>query len=340
MTGPGRARGVALVTALLAVALAVVLLAILLDAIETGSARSATVARGLQADAYARGLERWALEILRRDAAFDEGRDSFAEAWATGLPPTPVEGGVISGRLIDQGGCFNVNNLVAGGVEVGYQRARFERLLTVLRLDPSIAGAVIDWIDPDGVPVPRGAEDAVYAARNPPYRAANRPLAHASELRAVAGIDDETWRRLAPHVCALPPPTPLNVNTATVPVLMALDARAPRGARGTGRLAFNRRVPPRARWRRRGLAGPHRSWCRDHALRRGRRDRARRHPVHPQHTARTRPRTPARPRGRAGQRPLVTSPGAGRDRTLGERASRPGSLHSQLRSATRRCLTP
>jgi len=225
MTGPGRVRGVALVTALLAVALAVVLLAILLDAIETGSARSATVARGLQADAYARGLERWALEILRRDAAFDEGRDSFAEAWATGLPPTPVEGGVISGRLIDQGGCFNVNNLVAGGVEVGYQRARFERLLTVLRLDPSIAGAVIDWIDPDGVPVPRGAEDAVYAARNPPYRAANRPLAHASELRAVAGIDDEAWRRLAPHVCALPPPTPLNVNTATVPVLMALDAR-------------------------------------------------------------------------------------------------------------------
>lgn len=218
-------RGVALVTALLAVALAVVLLAMLFDAIESGSARSATVARGLQADAYARGLERWTLELLRRDAAFDEGRDSWAEAWATGLPPTPVEGGVIAGRLIDRGGCFNVNNLVAGGVEVAYQRARFERLLSALKLDPALAIAVVDWIDPDTVPGPRGAEDAVYSVRNPPYRAANRPLVHASELRAVAGIDDQAWERLAPHVCALPAPTPLNVNTASVPVLMALDAR-------------------------------------------------------------------------------------------------------------------
>jgi general secretion pathway protein K len=218
-----RTRGVALPTALLAVALAVVLLAILLDAVDAGQARTATVARQLQAEAYARGLERWALELLRRDAAFDEGRDSLAEAWATGLPPTPVEGGLVFGRLVDQGGCFNVNNLVAGGLEVGYQRARFDRLLMALKLDPAIADAVVDWIDPDLVPGPRGAEDAVYAQRNPPYRVANRPLAHASELRAVAGLDEEAWRRLAPHVCALPPPTPLNVNTATIPVLMALD---------------------------------------------------------------------------------------------------------------------
>jgi general secretion pathway protein K len=217
-----RARGVALPTALLAVALAVVLLAIVLDAVDAGQARTATTSRQLQAEAYAHGLERWALEVLRRDSAFDEGRDSLVEAWAAGLPPTPVEGGVISGRLVDQGGCFNVNNLVVGGVEVGYQRARFERLLSVLRLDPAIAAAVVDWIDPDLVPGPRGAEDAVYAMRDPPYRTANRPLAHPSELRAVAGIDAEAWRRLAPHVCALPPPTPLNVNTATIPVLMAL----------------------------------------------------------------------------------------------------------------------
>lgn len=225
MSGRRAERGVALVTALFAVALAVVLLAILLDAVETGQARSLTLARQLQADAYARGLEGWALEILRRDAAFDEGRDSYAEGWATGLPPTPVEGGMIVGRLIDQGGCFNVNNLVVGGAEVGYQRARFERLLAALKLDPAIAAAVVDWIDPDSVPGQRGAEDAVYATRVPPYRSANRAMAHASELRAVAGVDEEVWRRLAPHVCALPPPTPLNVNTATIPVLMALDPR-------------------------------------------------------------------------------------------------------------------
>jgi general secretion pathway protein K len=219
------ARGVALPTALLAVALAVVLLAMLLDAVDAGQARATTLARQAQAEAYARGLERFAIAVLRRDAAFDEGRDSLAEGWAVGLPPTPVEGGMLSGRLEDRGGCFNVNNLVANGAVVGYQRARFARLVEVLRLDPAIPDAVIDWIDPDLVPEPRGAEDAVYATRNPPYRAPNRPIAHASELRAVAGLDEAAWARLAPHVCALPPPTPLNVNTATVPVLMALDPR-------------------------------------------------------------------------------------------------------------------
>lgn len=225
MTVGRESRGVALVTALLAVALAAVLLVMLFDAIASGSARSATAARGLQADAYARGLEQWALELLRRDAAFDEGRDSLAEAWATGLPPTAVEGGLIAGRLIDRGGCFNLNNLVVDGVEVGYQRARFERLLVALKLDPALAAALVDWLDQDSVPGPRGAEDAVYAARNPPYRASNRSMVHASELRAVSGFDDEVWQRLSPHVCALPAPTPLNVNTATIPVLMALDAR-------------------------------------------------------------------------------------------------------------------
>src|SRR6185312_15482194 len=36
------------------------------------------------------------------------------------------------------------------------------------------------------------------------------------------GVTGDVYARLAPHVCALPPLTKINVNTATVPVLMGL----------------------------------------------------------------------------------------------------------------------
>jgi general secretion pathway protein K len=64
----------------------------------------------------------------------------------------------------------------------------------------------------------------MYLLATPAYRAANRRFAHLSELRQVRGIDRDTYATLAPHLCALPGPSRLNVNTATVPVLMSLSA--------------------------------------------------------------------------------------------------------------------
>jgi general secretion pathway protein K len=41
----------------------------------------------------------------------------------------------------------------------------------------------------------------------------------------VRGISGEVYERLSPEVCALPPGTALNLNTATTAVLMSLDAK-------------------------------------------------------------------------------------------------------------------
>ena len=98
-----------------------------------------------------------------------------------------------------------------------------QRLLENLELKPELAQAVADWIDPDSDPLfPGGAEDGDYTVLNPPYLAANRPFVSASELRLVKGVDREVYDKLAPYVCALPPGTPLNVNTAPALVLAAL----------------------------------------------------------------------------------------------------------------------
>ena len=98
-----------------------------------------------------------------------------------------------------------------------------QRLLASLELKPELAQAIADWIDPDQDPLfPDGAEDSDYNVQNPPYLAANRPMTSVSELRLIKGMEPEAYDKLAPLVCALPPDTPLNVNTAPARVLAAL----------------------------------------------------------------------------------------------------------------------
>ncbi len=68
-----------------------------------------------------------------------------------------------------------------------------------------------------------GAEDVDYLNFNPPYRAANRPMASVDELRLVRGFDAKTVAALLPYVTVLPVASNIiNVNTASPKVLVAL----------------------------------------------------------------------------------------------------------------------
>jgi general secretion pathway protein K len=160
---------------------------------------------------------------LRRDAR-ESDYDSLDEDWATALPPIAVEGGLVSGKVEDLQGRFNLNNLVGeDGKASETDRAYFIRLLELLGLEPSLADILTDWIDADiDARFPDGAEDVEYLLYEPAYRTANRPLTSVSELRLVKGFDDQALQLLAPHVTALPGRTLINVNTATANVLQAL----------------------------------------------------------------------------------------------------------------------
>src|SRR6266581_1925202 len=150
-----------------------------------------------------RGALHWASLALLDDAARNS-IDHLGESWAMGLPILPVEGGAIKVSPTD----FPV----------------FQRLLIGLQLDPSLADALVDWIDEDSQTRAGGAEDIDYLSGNPPYRAANRPLASVDELRLVRGFDAKTVAALLPYVTVLPPATAseINVNTASPVVLAAL----------------------------------------------------------------------------------------------------------------------
>jgi general secretion pathway protein K len=214
-----RQRGVALLVALLVVALAAVLIAGLLDRGELALARTRNALRGEQAEAYAEALEAYAAEVLIKDD--DEGGDDTnTDIWAAPLPPQPVPGGVMLATMRDLNGCFNLNNLarVEGGTGIDVWERMFRRLLDARGVDRSLMTAVEQWLAADSPDV----TDAYYLAQPVPYRSAQRLFVHVSELRLVQGVTGEVYARLAPYVCALPRGTPINVNTASVPVLQTL----------------------------------------------------------------------------------------------------------------------
>jgi len=232
---PAPQRGVALFTALLIVALATIIAVEMIWSLNLNLRRSEGLLSRDQAIQFALGAEDWARDILAEDARDDgpQGADSLEEAWAQRLPPLLIEGGTLEGFIEDLQGRFNLNNLVnpRSGELDELHYGQFQRLLQVLELDPALADAVVDWIDPDSLAELQGAEDDAYTSRQPPYRAANYPFVSPTELLAVQGFDAEVYAAVAPHVAALPVAaggdgsefTRINVNTATEAVLLSLS---------------------------------------------------------------------------------------------------------------------
>src|SRR3569623_366557 len=207
-------RGVALITAVLITAVIAVAAVAMAAQQKLDVRRTANMIDGERAYVFALGVESWVQQVLARDRR-DNQTDHLGEAWAKQLPAITVEGAVLAGRLEDLQGRFNLNNLVDKDKVSAVDVARFQRLLTSLAIDPNISNAVVDWIDPDAdTTYPDGAEDAEYLRATPPYRAANRPMASASELLLVRGVTSEIYLKLAPVVAALPGRTAINVNTA------------------------------------------------------------------------------------------------------------------------------
>lgn len=255
---PRRERGVAVITAMLVVAIGTILAVNLMWDATLDQRRTLSALAADQGLILLTSAEAWAGDILREDLVASPDEDHLGEIWAMELPPLPVEGGVISGRIEDLQGRFNINNLVdASGREDPVAVAQFERLLALLEIDPTLAGAVVDWIDADGeLRFPDGGEDAAYADTDPQYRTANSTLTSPSELMAVNGFDRAAYLRLAPYVTALPPGTTINVNTASALVLLSLSDMLDEGQvndlvdeRGTGAFdnidaSFRGRVEP------------------------------------------------------------------------------------------------
>ncbi len=218
----GRQGGAAVLVAMLVVAMAAMAASSFMFRSQVEWRRLENLTRQDQARWVLRAADQWAASVLQDDARHSSV-DHRGEAWATQLPPVEAEGFRVSGKIDDQDGRFNLNNLVANGKINPEQLAIFMRLLRALHLPENLAVLVADWLDADDIPLnDDSAESAYYAGLSPPYQAANRPLSRVNELLRVKGFDRNVFSVLLPFVTALPSKTPINVNTAPPEVLAAL----------------------------------------------------------------------------------------------------------------------
>lgn len=163
--------------------------------------------------------------VLKDDQIRHGGSDSLDELWATPFPPYPLGDGTLAVAIQDEGGKINVNALVTpSGGKVPLRVEQLKQLFRLKEVDPGAVDAIVDWLDPNDVEEPDGAEQAYYAGLERSYRCRNGAFETLAELHLVKGITDEVYRAVAPYLTVYRngATDPLNVNTADPLVLQTL----------------------------------------------------------------------------------------------------------------------
>ena len=219
----------ALITAVLVVAIVATVATTLALGEQVWFRQAQNMNNRAQAESLRQGALNYAAILLTRDGK-DNKTDHLDELWAKPLPPLPVDDGMITFKVEDEQGRFNLNNLVRKGAPSKPDIEMFKRLLTSLGIDPGLSEALLDWEDAGDIVSAGGAEDIDYLSLPQPYRAANQSLQSVDELRLVKGYTARIVEKLRPYVTALPAETTVNVNTAPDQVLAALFTNLPASA--------------------------------------------------------------------------------------------------------------
>jgi len=230
-------NGTVLVTVLMMFAIAAFLASEMAYRQKLDVRRTSAMLMTEQAREYLMAAEELSMLALKDDFKADKKQNKFIDGlgdeWALKRPPFQVEGGLIQGEIVDAQGKFNLNDLVdpaTGKGEADKPRAKlaqaqFKKLLQSLDIpkegsSEALVEKIVDWMDTGQDETGTdGREDSAYLSAKRPHRTSNRVFVDVSELRSIEEIDNDTYTKLEPHVVALPPGTPLNINTAEQEIL-------------------------------------------------------------------------------------------------------------------------
>jgi len=215
-------QGVALITVLLVTAVAAVIASEVVSRLHFHIQRNQAQQAQAQAYQYALGGE----ELVRQLLHEDHGENKFDyrnDRWAKLKPLYEFDQGQLKILVVDLNSRLNINTLVTANGQIDETVSQqFQNLFNSLNLEQQQLDALVDWLDKDSLPKGLGSEDDHYLALDTPYRTANQPLQHLSELLLLKGWENKHLVLIAPHVTALPTSTKINVNTASAPVLATL----------------------------------------------------------------------------------------------------------------------
>jgi general secretion pathway protein K len=220
-------RGVALLVTMMALALMTLLVMDFTTSASLGYRSAAGQANEVRAEYFARSAVSVGLSLLsvdsQQDALAKTPHDGLDEPWAQPFPPVPLGGGVAQFSIADEARKFDINLLInpRTGQPNPIYLAIAERLFTNVGVSPAIIPAIVDWLDPDSIESPGGAEADYYLRLIPPYEPRNGPMPTIGDLRMIRGVDDATFAVLQQFLTAAPEPR-VNINTASPEVISAL----------------------------------------------------------------------------------------------------------------------
>ncbi len=221
-----RDAGIALLVTLLAL---VLVMALVWEIFHTGTRTAQSGAYGrdsIRATLLADAGIQAAKAILKEDGKKNDGYDSLLDIWAMSQPPFELGDGTITLTIEDEDRKINLNKLILPNRNAPdtHNLPVFRRLLDILAIDPSVADAVIDWMDVDESPSGvGGAESSYYMSLRYPYKCKNDFFDTVEELRLVRGVTPEVFEKLRPYVTVRSSGR-VNINTAPKAVIMALSA--------------------------------------------------------------------------------------------------------------------
>ena len=217
----------ALLVTLMALALMTLLVMDFTTSAALGYRSAAGQADQLRAEYLARSGVNVGLSLLAADSREDRLRrtpyDALDEAWAQPYPPVKLGGGMAAVLIVDEGRKIDINLLVnprtgrPNPIYIGI----VQRLFQNIEVSPKLVPAIVDWLDPNSIESPGGAEAQYYLRLIPPYEPRNAPMPTIGDLRMIRGVDDATFFILRRYLTVAPEPR-VNINTAPPQVIAAL----------------------------------------------------------------------------------------------------------------------
>ncbi len=228
-------RGAALLVALLIAALVSITLTLMLQRQSALAGIEWQLRETAQARRILQGAEDWALLILREDAR-RSAIDHLGEPWAiplregrladflkssdgaganmADLAGSRAQDVWLSGHITDAQSRYNLTRLATSGASLAQERTLWLRIAAQAGVPADVARAAAARFAPPPVNAKEATRDSAAPTHQPPVS-----LAHlAVQVPSIA-----PWlAALAEVAVVLPEATPINLNTAALPVLMAL----------------------------------------------------------------------------------------------------------------------
>ncbi len=222
-------RGFVLVLVLLATALLTGLVTVFVSQVylETGS--SQTSIDSAQGRLFAEAGIVGALELLKISPGANS-YSSLSDPWAEPIL-LEDEQGQLRISIEEENSKLNLNVIAfPNGTWNEPYREIAARLFKKLDLSLDPLDAIADWIDEEQTPHPGGAEIDWYLYSSQPCKPRNKPLVTIEEIKRIKGVG-EIYEKIIPFVTvygdqpAGAPGAPININTASRELLLALDDR-------------------------------------------------------------------------------------------------------------------